>query len=181
MKKYMVISIVLCGLLAFGSSAWSLTINGTTDVGIADTLLGSSALPNSGAATELAWVQTFFPGETVNVTTTTTAVDWTETSLAGTYAFKLSDDPADFFIKIGTGNTGSDVDHFMFQNNIETGWAVIALSDLNINNIENFDVGRISHVGEVGGGTQVPEPSMLLLFGSGLLGLGLFGRKKFRK
>jgi len=27
----------------------------------------------------------------------------------------------------------------------------------------------------------VPEPSMLLLFGSGLLGLGLFGRGKFGK
>jgi len=28
---------------------------------------------------------------------------------------------------------------------------------------------------------QVPEPSMLLLFGSGILGLGFFGRKRFRK
>jgi hypothetical protein len=124
-------------------------------------------------------VESLFPGETV-VITNTTAVNWTETSLAGTYAFQLIDNPTDFFIKIGTGNTGSDVDHFLFQNNIETGWAVIALSDLNINNIENFDVGRISHVGEVGG-TSVPEPSMLLLFGSGLVGLAFFGRKKFKK
>jgi len=172
----MVVSIILCGLLAFGSSAWSLTINGTTDVGIADTLIGSAALPDSGAATELAWVQTFFPGATVNVTTTTASVDWTQTSLAGTYAFKLSDNPGDFFIKIGTGSLGSDVDHFMFTNNPDTGYAVVALSDLNITNSTHFDVGRISHVGEVGG-TSVPEPSMLMLFGSGLLGLAFFGRK----
>lgn len=30
------------------------------------------------------------------------------------------------------------------------------------------------------GSTQVPEPSTLLLLGSGLLGLGLWGRKRFR-
>jgi len=28
---------------------------------------------------------------------------------------------------------------------------------------------------------QVPEPGMLMLFGSGLVSLAFFGRKKFRK
>ena len=41
---------------------------------------------------------------------------------------------------------------------------------------------QISHfTGYNPGTTSVPEPGMLLMFGAGLLGLGLFGRKKFRK
>ena len=176
MKRYVLVSLVLCSFLAFAGSAWSLT---TTDVGATDTLLSSIALANSGNA-EQAWLESLFPGETI-VITNTTAVNWTQVDgLTNTFAFNLSDDPANFFVKIGTGNTGSNIDHFLFQNNANTGWAVIALSDLNVNNINHFDVGRISHIGEIGT-SKVPEPGMLILFGSGLLGLGIFGRKKFGK
>jgi len=39
----------------------------------------------------------------------------------------------------------------------------------------------ISHYNGYNVSTSVPEPGMLTLFGSGLLGLGFFGRKKIRK
>jgi hypothetical protein len=32
-----------------------------------------------------------------------------------------------------------------------------------------------------GGGSPVPEPSTVLLFGSGLLALGLWGKRKYRQ
>ena len=51
---------VFCVLLLFAGSAWSYFVTiGTTDVnvGVLDTLIASDTLPNSGEATELAWVE----------------------------------------------------------------------------------------------------------------------------
>ena len=41
--------------------------------------------------------------------------------------------------------------------------------------------GAISHVDIYGPTTSVPEPSTLLLLGAGLIGLGILGRRKFRR
>jgi hypothetical protein len=180
MQRYILTAMVICSFLTFGSSAWSLTINnGATDVGLQDTYFANSAadLPNSGDQTELNWANGVLGANFTLplVKTITTANDWFPVdNNSGLYAFKLQDDPTYFFIK--TGAAPNTPDHFLFTNNTDLDWAVIALSDLN----SAANSGKISHVGELGG-TSVPEPSMLMLFCSGLLGLGLFGRKKFRK
>jgi len=38
-----------------------------------------------------------------------------------------------------------------------------------------------AHAEDGGGGTPIPEPATLFLLGTGLIGLGAFGRKKFKK
>ena len=50
---------------------------------------------------------------------------------------------------------------------------IVVGSNVNINSFAPF-----SHDAESG---KVPEPGTLLLFGSGILGLGFFGRKKLIK
>jgi hypothetical protein len=188
--KRILIGMVLCGMLTFAGSSWATIMVGSTDVGSLDTLVlnGSTTLANSGDATELAWINQTLLADSL-ISTPFTLADyskitgsggssWDTTNQSGVFAFALADDPAYFLIKTGNGlGTNSD---FLFANNVSLDWAVIYLGDLGFSDIQN--VTGISHISEVGGGTtQVPEPGMLLMFGSCLVGLGFFGRKKFRK
>jgi hypothetical protein len=182
MKKYTLAVLILCSFMVFTGSAWSLTVNaGATDVGGLDTLIAATTLANSGDATELAFVNSVLGTDFGFIgakTDTSGGAGWLQTNQVGTFAFEfITDEPSFFLIKTGKTN-GPDRD-FLFQNNANLDWAVIALSDLEITSVTN--VGKISHIDEFGGGNKVPEPGMLMLFGTGLLGLGIFGRKKFGK
>lgn len=55
-------------------------------------------------------------------------------------------------------------------------WQMLRFDEKNPFNGQSLE---ISHLTGYNPGTAVPEPGMLLLFGTGLLGLGFFGRKKF--
>jgi len=84
-----------------------------------------------------------------------------------------------FFIKIGTGSLPDGThDHWLYNNLTELGYAAVDLSIISSAQIMN--VTKISHTGQ-GPGAPVPEPATMLLLGSGLIGLGVFGRKKFFK
>ena len=61
-------------------------------------------------------------------------------------------------------------------------WAIMDDGDfdLELGDISGLPTGGLSHVSYFTG-QSVPEPATMLLFGSGILGLGLFGRKRFKE
>lgn len=179
MKKMLILTLVFCGLLSFAGSSWAI-MAGSTDVGSLDTFVASTILANSSDQSEINWINSVL-GTSYLVSDYTKfemqydGEGWIATDQAGVWAFDMNNDPDYFLIKLGAGAKDPPTTHLLFANNAEFYWAVVALSGGNDYVIKN--VGKISHIG-FGDGTKVPEPASFLLMGMGLLGLGLFGRKK---
>ena len=180
MKKTLV-ALICTVLLATGGSALAYTLSDGTDVGDLDTYVDKTNLDDNGEATELAWVNSVllvsgvtFEGKLENMS------GWQTTQTANIYALYLGLQPLDydyFLVKLGNNSTGY-TDYF-FENNDERSWAVLDLTTaLAIGN----DSGKISHISLFNvDSTPVPEPSTLLMLGAGLLGLGLYGRRRVQK
>jgi len=177
----------------------ALTIDsGTIQVGGTDDLMAYTVSGNSGINTENSWAAPIVlaqDNEVVNfdVQTDTTSTDWQETNQAGVYAFSLSGQQDYFIIKTGSLYVGApnsrpplamQYDTFLYRNNLVDSWAVVDLFALYGDNtneyLNSFQVneGKISHVTTEGGPAPVPEPSTLLLLGSGLAGLAFYRRKR---
>lgn len=173
MKK-LIITFLTLGLFCITAPGWSyMLVSDSTDVGQKDTLLHAANLPNSGDATELAWVQSFFPDtEFIIKQDDLTGAEWEKVNFGDLWALPLLSDP-DFFL-VKTGNTGTFT-HYLFENLDEMSWAVISLADVNITGVVSVD--KISHVSEYGG-APVPEPGTFLLLGTGLLGLAVYGKRR---
>lgn len=153
-------------------------------VGSVDTFLASTVILGNGKATEEAWVSGILGfAVTINYKNDTTAgtgwelVDGTSDH----WAHALVTDPAHYLMKLGVGNSGVDT-HYLFENIADLSWAVINLSvALAGQSGLDFNFGRVSHIGELGGGSvDLSEPSVLGLL---IVGLALFsvlncGRKR---
>ena len=181
MRILKVTVLFLCGLMLISGTAFAY-YTGTTNVGGKDSLKYSNYMSDSSYDNELNWVQSmlgtdyfFEEADTYNVT----SVNWTQTEEdANVYALGLQGEPSYFFIKIGLGGTSLTNSHHLYQNLAELAYAVVDITEWGATG-KNINIGRISHVGEVGG-TSVPEPATILLLGAGLIGIAGYSRRKFR-
>jgi len=178
-------------VLAMSGTSQALTIDASI-VGSVDPWVASATLGNSGDQTEINWVNTALnaisPGSgtytIADLTKTDTPVPslvWYQVTGSGSvayeYAFQfLSDAPDYFYIKTGNLGNGTD-DHFLFQNIANLAYGVVVLTNT-FSPDDTIQLGKFSHIGEVGGGSPVPEPATMLLFGTGLVGLAGIVRRK---
>jgi hypothetical protein len=109
--------------------------------------------------------------------------------LAGSYETTFLDtptDPSGALIEYTGGPIAEDAFLLVKDGNHSPAWYLFDLSGWNGTDdleLSGFwpDQGAISHVTLYGGTTTVPEPGTLLLLGSGLVGLALYGRKSFKR
>lgn len=121
---------------------------------------------------------------------------WQEVDGSGgdQWALDLQSDGGYFYIKTGeiklvdgSGNnvnlSASVPEHFLYANNSSSNWAVVSFDEIiySINvylaqiteldiTVKSLEIDKFSHLGELGG-TPIPEPASMLLFGVGIAGL----------
>lgn len=141
-----------------------------------DTLLGAIDSANSGQAYEESWLESFIGGGAnitllSNVNTNTFLTD----DNGSHYIDMAPSTPGYFILKFGTGNSGNDM--FFFQNIAELTKLVWTDTQLTSAGLPANHLLSISHYA-VTSSTSVPEPSTLMLFGLGLVGVGFFSRRR---
>ena len=180
MKRCFFKLLFLCTMLATASTAWALPTytvdSGVTTVGSQDTLLASTDMGTSGDRTEIGWVESVLQVPTITFDSKygSQPASWEPTDGGGLWALNLMGNPDYFLIKTGN-NRINGLDTYLFKNNDDFSWAVIDLNDIYC----VVGVSKISHLDEFG--SSVPEPGTMVLLGSGLLGLAIWGKRRKRE
>lgn len=156
MKK-LIFLILICVFMATPVAADMLVVSVNPP-----TFTNPQGLPNSGEATETAWLAGLLGFSVPFISKDEDSNPLDNVPASWTYAV----------LKYGVGSLPND--H----------WAIW---DSNNNNILELggildlpNIERLSHVSYFGP-TQVPEPTTMILLGSGLLGLAIVGRKLWKK
>jgi len=174
-----------CLLLSvISSSVWAYTINGgSIDVGNVDTLLAQSDLGNSSTDGEKSWVESILGFEIILEYKNDGNFNWTKTDPINNavdyiYAEHLDNSPEYYLIKMGNLKISPiNYSHFLFSNLNEFSYAVIDLAAFGAD-LENINIGKVSHYDTFNDRSPVPEPATMLLFGFGLMGIAAVGKNK---
>ncbi len=187
MKNVKLLLTFLCVFFVTTTNAFSIMIVGGpydgTDVGIIDILIDSTnTLPNSNPTTETDWVNSVIAPQTATFQVKHPPVgdDWPlySTDVADVYAVYLPTPPESDYFLVKNARFWA-----LFDNSTEIDWGVINavvlpdrmnIGDVTVSHVTRFD-------GDTPGGPSVPEPTTMLLLGTGMIGMAGVGRKRFKK
>jgi hypothetical protein len=167
-------------MFVHAGSAQALTINsGAINVGGLDTLLTAAYVHPPSDANQISWMESFLGIEVVEFLKIEDMawipVDGSTTMFA--HALTMDPGPTNYLIKTGTPYNQYS---FLYENNPAYNWAVIDLAlwgpALGLGDVIN--IGALSHISQV---NPIPEPTTMLLFGTGLAGLAGLGRRRMKK
>ena len=167
-------------LLMFTNAGWCISIVDTaagslngTDVGSIDTYIDIATLSDNSPTTQTTWVNQVlsslgYADDTATFQIRDEPVVYFLTDTSNIFAFHMEAPASEFFLIKNSEEVA------LFANNDELLWGVFgAIPAMNLT-AGNFEISHVTRFNPA----PVPEPSTLLLLGSGIMGFALYRRKR---